>query len=136
MVIAVPTLSTAGWVNTPAEKIDLLITYFVYTISNQTTIYGTNATSFQQILEANMGNMNATTSATRSALNTYLKRYYDSVNIDVSYALSDPTNSESLATMTISATVTEGSQTYSIEKSLSTLNGKFQAFIDATSSDS
>ena len=135
-VIAVPTLSLAGWIKTPAEKIDQLITYFVYTIGNQTTIYGKYATSFQQILEANMGNMDNTVAATRAALNTYLKRYYDSVSIDVSYTLSDPTNSASLATISIAATVTEGDLTYSIEKALTTVNGKFQQFVDTTNADS
>jgi len=134
-IAAVPTLSTSGWVKTPAEKIDLLITYFVYTIENQTTLYKGASTSFQQILESNMGNMDSTVAATRSALISYLSRYYASVNVDVSYELSDPTNSLSLATMSIAATVTENDQTYSIEKALTLVNGKFQAFVDSTNGD-
>lgn len=134
-VIPVPTLSTAGWIDTPAEKIDYLITYFVYTIANQTSLYGKFATSFQAVIQANAGNMENTVAGTRDALNTYLKRYYDSASIDVSYALSDPTNSASLATITISATVTENGQTFSIKKALTTVDGKFQAFVDLTNAD-
>jgi hypothetical protein len=132
-VSSVPTLSSSGWVNTPAEKIDYLMTYFVYTIKNQTTVFGGNATSLQALLEAAGNDMNAATANVRSALITYLGRYYDSVNVDATYALTDPTNSASLATLTIAVTVTENGQSYSIEQQLQLLDGKFQSFIDITS---
>lgn len=136
----VPTLSSSGWVGAagtaPAEKIDYLMTYFVYTIKNQTTVFGSNATSLQALLEDAGNDMNRASSNMRTALITYLGRYYDSVNVDVTYALTDPTNSSSLTTLTINVTVTENGLSYSIARQLQLVNGKFQAFIDLTTNDS
>lgn len=134
---AVPTLSSSGWVGatgaSPGEKIDYLMTYFVYTIQNQTTVFGNNATSLQALLENAGNDMNKAVANVRSALITYLGRYYDSVNANVSYALTDPTTSSSLTTLTVSVTVTENGLTYSIEQQLQLIDGKFQSFIDITS---
>lgn len=132
-VSSVPTLSSSGWVKTPAEKIDFLMTYFVYTIKNQTTVFGSNATSLQACLENAGNDMNAACANVRSALITYLGRYYDSVNVDVTFALTDPTTSASLTTMSITITVTENGLSYSIEQLLQLIDGKFQSFIDITS---
>lgn len=133
---AVPTLSSAGWIDSPREKIDYLMTYFVYTIKNQTTVFGDNATSLQAILENAGNDMNKVSANMRTALITYLGHYYDSVNVDISYALTDPTTSSSLTTVSVNITVTENGNTYSVEQQLQLIDGKFQSFIDMTSSDS
>jgi hypothetical protein len=80
--------------------------------------------------------MNKVSSNMRTALITYLGHYYDSVNVDISYALTDPKTSSSLTTVSVNVTVTEDGKTYSVEQQLQLIDGKFQSFIDMTSADS
>lgn len=126
----VPTLSTDGWVRSSAKRIDYLMVYFFVSDRLQSTLYPTSISSLPWILKENPRDMAVAAEAVRKQLNIYLTAYYDSVNIDVTVADTDPLVSATLSTMTITATVTLNGETFSVSKLLSIVDGKLSEFSD------
>lgn len=129
MTIAVPTLSTFGWVKNPAEKIDFLLTHMFYADKFQTCLYGNNVTSVQWILEESSGNIDTAVTALRQAINNYLSRYYENVIADISYQDEDPEKSTSKVRMTLAIQVTENGVEHQVSRLVSLVDGRFREFI-------
>jgi len=126
----VPTLSTDGWVRSNAKRVDYLMVYFFVSDYLQSTLYAGSISSFPWIMKENPRDMTAAAESVRKQLNIYLGTYYDSVDINVTVADTDPTVSGSKTTMTIDATVTLNGETFSVAKLLSIVDGKLAEFSD------
>lgn len=129
-VIPVPTLSTFGYVRTPAEKIDFLLAHFFYSDKLQTAIYGDKVASFQWIIEEKAGSMVDTCRKVQQDLSAYLRRYYQTTDVSVKFEDEDPKKSSTRVRMLINATVTENGIRYSVSKLVRIIDGKFKEFMD------
>lgn len=83
MGIPVPSLSAQGWIRDPAGKADTLLAHFYVSDKKQTALYGDNVANVQDIVQKHGHDIIALTSQLRTALNNYLQRYYDTINVDV-----------------------------------------------------
>ena len=126
----VPTLSTNGWVTAEAPRLDYLMVYFFLTDKLQSTLYESYIASLPWILKENPKNMDTASDQVRQTLFTYLRPYYDSVDVTVNWAETDPTTSSTKVTLTIYATVTLNGITKSAGKILDVVDGKMVEFSD------
>lgn len=124
MITPVPTLSAAGWVNTPNEKADMLISHFFESDKYQTYLYGNNIASLTWIIEQNNSNINNVTVALREALETYLGNYYESVQVDVQNNDDPTTNPTGKVELKIYCNVMENGREYSFGRLVSAINSK------------
>lgn len=131
MVIAVPTLSTQGYVTEVAAKLDFLLTYFITTDVAQSTTFAKSMISLQAIVEAYSGDPQGTATEITNKLTAYLSRYYDAVNIESKFSLSDPENSESLIKITTGINFTEEGVTRSVTRAWQYYQGKFTRIVEA-----
>jgi hypothetical protein len=127
-VTPVPTLSTFGWVQNPSEKIDFLLVHFFYADKSQTSIYGKNVSSLPWLIEQNTQSMVDTANAIRTALNSYLGRYYETVSTQVSFRDENPEQSSSKVFFSLYISVTENGVEYSAEKLVTVIDGRFKEF--------
>lgn len=131
----VPSLSTHGWVDKPAEKADLLLTHFFYSMKSQTSLYGSSVSSFAWILEQNAREPARVAEETRKALITYLLRFYDSVNITVTERDENPDLSSSRSELIIAATVVEDGVEYQLDKLVTIVDGRFKEFANLNNTE-
>lgn len=129
MTIAVPTLSTFGWVTNTSEKIDFLLTHIFYADRFQTSLYADQVTSIPWILEETAGDMAKASTAIRLAINTYLSRYYDSATVNVTYTDADPEKSTSKVMVSLAITVVENGQELQVSRMISVVDGRFKEFV-------
>lgn len=127
-VIPVPTLSAAGWITSPAEKADSLFSDFYASDKNQTALYGQNVTNLQWLVQQYGHDVVAITTQLRSALEVYLRRYYPTVNVDVS---SDDNiqNLTNQITLKVFCQVTDNGKQYSFGRLITTLNSKISKIV-------
>lgn len=125
MVTPVPTLSAGGWIVTQQQKADYLMAYFYESMYNQTYVFAGQITSIQYIIEQNSGNIAKTCDALRTALEQYLKRYYDSVIVQVTSDDVTAGNPSSLVNLTLYISVKEDGEMYGFSQLISMSNSKF-----------
>lgn len=125
----VPTLSTFSWVKNPAESIDFLLTHMFYADKFQTSLYGNNITSIPWILEETSGSIDQATVAIRQAINNYLSRYYDSVQVNVSTVEENSETSSSKIRMSLEMSIVQDGVEYHVSRLVSLIDGRFKDFI-------
>jgi hypothetical protein len=124
-VTPVPSLTVGGWIVTPQQKADLLMAYFYESMNNQTYVFQGQITSIQYLIEQNAGSMPKTCDGIRTALETYLGRYYQSVIVQVTSDDVTSGNQSSEITLTIYISVTEAGQVYGFTQLISMADSKF-----------
>jgi len=80
----VPSLSTENFISEPLIKLDTLYSYFLASDYSQSSIYTKNITSLKHLFEEHSSDNSALIDSTNDALKTYLLRYFDEVDINVS----------------------------------------------------
>lgn len=134
MTIAVPTLTAAGWVRTPAEKADALMSHFYESDKFQTYLYDENVTNVQWLIEQYGHDVVVLCTRMRETLEDYLNRYYDAALIQVtsddnpSYNLTP--NLSSAITLRVVITVTDGGKDYSFAKLIVASDSKFEKIMN------
>lgn len=131
MTIPVPTLSTQGWVTELSSKIDFLLAYFISTDKEQSSTYKNALTSLQAIIEEYNGDPLTTAATIASKIQNYLSHYYESVNAEARYELTDPDTSHSLIKITLMLNFTEEGVIYTANRLLTYYNGKFKEITEA-----
>lgn len=110
------TLSTAGIIKTPNEKIDWIMSYFLETMQSQTNETKQYNTSFQEILQRKGHDQFELKNELQNKLPAMFNRYFASSNINI--AVNEIPDSGGLS-IVISGTVTEvNGKEYSIAESL------------------
>lgn len=122
-IIPVPSLSPAGWIKSPSEKIDTLLAHFFESMKSQTALYGNNVTSLADIVNKYGNNPIKLGTEIKLALETYLGRYYTSATVTVTND-DGPSNLNGVITLKLFAEVVDGGTTYSVGKLLETNNSK------------
>lgn len=129
MTTVVPTLSSVGWAKSPAEKADALLAHFYEADYYQTYLYSGQVTNVQYVMEQYGHDVILVAQQLRESLHTYLSRYYDLVNIDVtSEPMTEPvlTNGYQLR---VFCQVTENGKEYSFGQSIVAANSKIEKVI-------
>ena len=121
--VPVPSLSLLGWVDAAAQKADLLISHIFEADKSQTYIYGKQVTSLQWIIEEYGSDILTVCRELRSAIESYLNRYYDTALVEVT-SNDSPTLNTSSITLNLYCKVTEGGQEYSFGKLLEITDSK------------
>lgn len=129
MTIAVPSLSSAGWVRSPNEKADALLSHFFLSEKSQTYLYADNVSSLPWLVEQYGRNPIAISTELGNALERYLGRYYDTVNADVTVDDAKVAYNGEIA-ITLYCSVTEEGRSYSFGKLLMVTNSKIQQIIN------
>ena len=132
VVIAVPTLSSAGWVRSPAEKADFLLSHFYESDKFQTYLYGKNVANLQWLIEQHGHNITKLCSEIRLTLEQYLGRYYEAVSIEVvsndQTGTAGDTESNSVQ-LRVFCQVTENGKDSSFGRLMMQTNSKFQSVV-------
>lgn len=128
-VIPVPTLSTFGWVSTPAEKIDFLLAHYVNSEKTQTALFGQNVANLQWVIYNNADDIPGTCRELESSLGTYLRRYYpENVVVETTYDLENEQVSASRVKITMSVHFRENGIDYSATGLIRMIDSKFENF--------
>lgn len=134
MAAVVPTLSSNGWVRSPAEKADFLLAHFYEGDKFQTYLYGENVTNLQWCIEKWGHNIVALCDQIKRALEVYMGRYFDSASVQVTSndnrIYNAEPNQSSEITLRVVIDVTENGQTYSVARLIVASDSKFQRVIN------
>lgn len=127
----VPTLSTHGWVTNTAEKIDFLLAHWVESDAEQDTIYGSNVSNLQEIVQKFSDDPHRMASDIQSRLKAYLSRYYPDgvvVEAEVSPAQDQVQITEFRVNLGITIIFKIGDKEYIAPHQLSLIDSKFNSF--------
>lgn len=89
-IIPVPVLGAQGWVTDPSNKIDNLLSHIFLTDSNQSYLYSGNVFSIQSIWQETGGDLSYTIGKLKSIINSHLNKYYQDVEVNVSFKEENP----------------------------------------------
>lgn len=78
-----PSLDPDGWLSSPMDVADRLLSDFFDSNYSQTDIYLGNVSSFGYIMQNTKGDLNACKDRIKQTLSSYFLRYFPNVNIDV-----------------------------------------------------
>ena len=84
----------------------------------------------RRLLEESSGSLDKATVAMRQAINTYLLRYYDSVQVDISTTEEDPDISSTKVRMSLQISVIQDGVEYQVSRLISLVDGRFRQFIN------
>lgn len=83
MSIPVPHLSSKGWITDMTNKLDVLLSHFIVAEHSQSHIYFSNITSLPYLVATYGHNPDTMRDMTQSALERYLNRYFQAVEVEV-----------------------------------------------------
>lgn len=83
--IAVPSLSSAGFVQSTVEKCDLLLSHFFLSEYSQSQLHYGQVSSLPWLIHKYQNNMSGLTQGTRQTLETYFGRYFPKAEVEVVY---------------------------------------------------
>jgi hypothetical protein len=130
-VIPVPSLSSAGWVVSPAEKADLLISHFYASDKSQTFLYGSNVANLQWVIEQSAHDIVNLVALLERELVRYLSAYYSNVTVEVASDETLGTVIDNRVTLRVYASVTENDgTTYSFGKLLNVVDSKIASIVN------
>lgn len=120
MVMAVPTLSTAGFLEDPAQKLDKILSYFFVADRSQSNVHLGLVSSLPYIIKQHTHNVTELTNETQSALLRMLEVYFDSASVTVRVENSAENGNE--YNMFVEAAVTSNRKEYSLYRLVSVAN--------------
>lgn len=128
--VALPTLSSNGWVKSPAEKADFLLSHFYESDKFQTYLYGDNVSNVQWLVEQHGHDVVAICSQLKRVLELYLGRYFDTASVQVT-SNDNPTynpspHQASDITLRVVASVTQDGKEYTFARLIETADAKFK----------
>jgi hypothetical protein len=129
MSAPVPSLSASGWVTGVAEKADKLISYFFTSEDSQSLIYDGQVFSLPGIIKRHGNDPRRITTETKESLEALLSRYFESVDIKVTYKLPDD-NDDNRMDIIIDCVVGDGNTSYELGRLLSVVNSSIEEIIN------
>lgn len=129
MSVAVPTLSTEGWVKDVTGKADRLMSYFLVSDFSQTAFYPGTISSLPYLVQQYGSNAFEIEQRTRDTLYELFQRYFDGVEVQVSTETPSPEEPNKI-NLTISATVVSEGKAYSLGRLINVNNNLIQQIIN------
>jgi len=124
-----PTLSSSGFVSGIAEKADRLMSYYFVSEDSQSNLYRGQITSLPKQIQLLGNDEQALTSRITKELERLLGSYFDGVEVNVTTAIPN-TQDPNRINVTVSATVAENGQQYSLAKLINVVNSRIVKIID------
>lgn len=126
-----PTLSYKGWVTNLAEVIDTALAHMFVSDYSQSNLHFGSITSFSWLV-ANYGTVPSTmANETEVALEKYLSKYADKVEVNVTYNYPDNSTSGSEYNLFINLQVWKDGQQYGLSEQLEIIESKFKRIVEA-----
>lgn len=122
MTYSLPTLSSAGYVQDPAQILDTLLSYFFVADYSQSNAHYGEVASLPYIIKVNSNNRGGLTRDVESTLVRMLGAYYDSVSINVT--VEENNGSPESYDIRVTGSVTSKGRQYSLAKLASVANDK------------
>lgn len=126
-----PTFSSKGWITSPLEKLDFLLSHAFIAEDRQTNEDNDFFISFHELLSGLIDeDMSKGMSKLEEKLTIYLNKYYDSVECNVynrSEEINDPSSG---VTVVIDFSVVQDGVLYTTKKLLNTSNGIFNSLLN------
>ena len=123
MIPVVPSLSPEGWVKTPSEMADYLLSHFFLSEFSRSQLFAGQVKSFVYILQVNQNNIANITRATRQALQTYFENYFTGITVEVINKAQATGSSVFDLHIFVEFTGNDG-QVYSLGKVINTIDSK------------
>ena len=129
MAREVPSLSPAGWVSGPAEKLDKLMSYYFVSEYSQSNLYKGQVKSLPKHIQAYGHDPLLLTTSMRESLQGLLQPYFDDITVDVTTETPNPDDPGRINVM-VDIVVVQDGQRYSAGRELQTVNGTLSRIID------
>lgn len=129
MPIAVPTMSTRGFVKDPVGKIESLLSHFFVAEYSQTALYPGEVASLPWIIQDGAGDMQKTMDLMQQFLENYLSRYYTEAAVTVEPLVPLDTDPRIKFDMTISLNISEDGVRQSYTHQVTSTDGIFQQLV-------
>ena len=124
-----PTLSSSGFVSGIAEKADRLMSYYFTSEASQSNLYRGEVTSLPKQIQL-LGNDEAALAARiRTELERLFGNYFDGVEVNVSTDIPNTADPNRI-NVTVSATLIDGGQQYSLGRLINVVNSRIAKIID------
>ena len=130
MAIALPTLSTKGWVlanEHPLVVANHIFAHFFCSDYSQTQLYLDKVSSFAWVMQSAQGDTGLAKSNLKTTLEGYFKRYFDNATVETSELPMDLTGRVSLSLYV--EFVADG-VTYTLSKAINLSDGVVQSIIN------
>lgn len=88
----VPTLSPQGWLSSPAEKIDRLLSYYFLTHASQSNLFQGSLVSLPKQVQQYGHDPDTLREEIRETLQSYLQPYFDSASVEVAISYPEKDN--------------------------------------------
>lgn len=128
MLNNVPTLSTSGWVTDIATALNTLLAYAFTTDDKQSYLFGSQLTSIPRILQKAGMTARAAQSSIEQQLGDYLKKYFNTAQVQVQI-LNEDTDLSTSATLIISIQVDNQNEADTNSYSIRLDNGVFAQIV-------
>lgn len=119
---AVPTLSSKGWVVSPTEKADLILSYFFLSEYSRSFLYYGEISSLPYLLQTYNGDIGTLRSKLITSVHDLMQRYFDEVSVDVDIA--DLSEEPGRFTIRLGVNFQSEGQSYDLAKALPVYNGR------------
>lgn len=129
MATEIPSLSSAGWIATPYEKLDKLLSYYFVSESSQTNIYRGQIQSLPADIKVAGNDEDGIIDRVRNSLTLLLEPYFDTTSVVVTVEYPDDA-SDSRMNVTCSINVTQDGVTYTASRMFQAVEGTLQRIFD------
>lgn len=125
-----PTLTKRGWlVDSPEEKMDMLLAYYFETLPSQSFFKDNNEVSIQELLSKYNNQPSLFIDALTKQLERRFRLYFDRVFVEVLYADNDTSDISGKVMLDVDITVTENEETFTVRRTLSGIKSVFKMVI-------
>lgn len=125
-----PSLSSSGWVSEISEKAARLMAYFSTSESSQSYYYLGNVSSLPEIIKQYGNDDVQLKSVLQTRLQSYLIRYFDNVEIEVTITENTTTSEAYGLNIQVDCTVTQDNETHSLGRLINTVNSSIMKIIE------
>lgn len=123
--MAIPTLSSSGWVSDPINVLNKIYDYFLTTETNQSNLFKSELTSLQSLVASYSDDPGLLASKTKDSLRYLFGAYFEQVNVETSItAIKTKNGEEGRYNLNMNVTVMEKGKTYSLGRAIETISNE------------
>jgi hypothetical protein len=123
-----PTLSEDGWVVDSSVIVDYMFSHFFLSDYSQSQLYTGHITSFSWILQEHRGNMLEIIASLTQSLNTYFRRYFPYVDLEITESTKDSNSNNAAITLFLKIVDNEG-KAVNLGRLVNLMNSKLNSIV-------